>query len=105
MSLRTAATSRMTEASLGKMPTTRARRLISRLIRSIGFVDQILVQWLRGKPVNASSSAFAVSINGPDLGEAAGELVTDFVPGLERGSGVGWANAVRNTAGTRSLCD
>ena len=36
----------MTLASFGKMPTTRLRRLISLLIRSSGFVDQILIPWL-----------------------------------------------------------
>jgi hypothetical protein len=33
-----APTSRMTASSLGKMPTTSVRRLISPLTRSIGFV-------------------------------------------------------------------
>ena len=39
---------RDTAASLGEMPTTLVRRLISPLSRSSGFVDQILRQCLRG---------------------------------------------------------
>ena len=63
-----APTRRMTAASLGKIPTTRERRLISLLTRSSGLVDQILRQCARGKPVNARTSALASSISGPILG-------------------------------------
>ncbi len=58
----------MTAAGLGKIPTTRARRLISLLTRSRGLVDQILVQCDRGNAVKASTSALASSMNGPSLG-------------------------------------
>ena len=51
------------------MPTTWARRLISRLIRSIGLVDQTFTQCDRGNAVKASTSAFAWSISGPILGK------------------------------------
>ena len=44
-------------------PTTRERRLISLLIRSSGFVDQILRQCARGNPVKASTSVLAESIS------------------------------------------
>ena len=54
-----------------KIPTTRARRLISLLTLSTGLVDQIFDQWLRGKVVKASTSAFASSISGPMRGKAA----------------------------------
>ena len=55
-SARMAPTSRMTEASLGKIPTTRARRLTSLLSRSSGLVDQTFVQWARGKAAKARTS-------------------------------------------------
>jgi len=44
-----APTNRMIAASLGKIPMTSARRLISRLTRSSGFVDAICAQCSRGK--------------------------------------------------------
>lgn len=44
----TAPTRRITAASLGKIPTTRARRLISLFTRSSGLVDQIFDQCDRG---------------------------------------------------------
>src|SRR3712207_6484733 len=63
MSASTAPTSRITAASWGKMPTTRARRLISLLTRSSGLVDHTFAQCDRGKPVKASTSVFASFIN------------------------------------------
>ncbi len=42
--------------------------MISLLTRSRGLVDQILRQCARGNAVNARTSAFASSINGPSLG-------------------------------------
>jgi len=53
------------------IPSTRERRLISLLIRSMGLVDQILRQCARGNAAKASTSAFAVSISGPVLGQRA----------------------------------
>ena len=64
---RTAPTRRMTEASLGKMPTTRARRLISLLSRSSGLVDQILDQWARGN-AGRRGLGFGVVHQRDDLG-------------------------------------
>ena len=46
-----------TAASLGKMPTTLVRRLISPLTRSSGFVDQILRQCASGNAQNARTSS------------------------------------------------
>src|SRR5215213_10615792 len=63
MSSRIAPTRRMTAALFGKIPTTRERRLISLLIRSMGLVDQVLRQCARGNAAKASTSAFAVSIS------------------------------------------
>jgi energy-coupling factor transporter ATP-binding protein EcfA2 len=51
------------------IPTTRDRRLISLLIRSSGLFDQVLTQWALGNAVNANTSAFPASINGPTLGK------------------------------------
>jgi hypothetical protein len=49
VSIKTAPTSLITAAALGKIPTTRLRRLISLLRRSSGLVDQILRQWALGR--------------------------------------------------------
>ena len=46
-------TSRRIDASLGKIPTTLVRRLISPLIRSTGLVDQSLRQCATEKLLNA----------------------------------------------------
>ena len=84
-----APTSRMAEASLGKIPTTRDRLLISLLLRSRGLVDQIFCQWALGNAANARTSARAVSMSGPALGKLAVELVSYLVPGAGHGVGVG----------------
>jgi hypothetical protein len=57
-------TRRVIAASLGKMPTTFVRRLISLLSRSSGLVLQILRQCSYGKCRNASTSSRAASITG-----------------------------------------
>src|SRR5829696_9779890 len=87
MSAKMAPTRRMTAGSLGKMPTTRARRLISLLTRSSGLVDHTLGQWLRGKA--GEHFGFGLIHQWPDLGEGCGELVADAVPGVGDGAGVG----------------
>src|SRR3954453_5033626 len=100
MSARTAPTRRMTLASLGKMPTTRALRLISLLTRSSGLVDQVFDQCARGNAVNARTSAFASSISGPILGK---DLVSWSRTSSQVAATVvasGWAKMVRNTAAT-----
>jgi hypothetical protein len=53
---------------VGKMPRTRARRLISLLTRSKGLVLQIFGQCGRGNAVNANTSALAASIKVPMFG-------------------------------------
>ena len=80
---------RMTAAALGKIPTTRLRRLISLLTRSSGLVDQILRQWALGEGGEREDLGLRVVHQRPDLGERAGELVADLVPGLADGLGVG----------------
>ena len=66
--------------SLGKMPTTLVRRrLISPLIRSSGFVDQILRQWATGKPVNGEEVLGGLAEHLGDLGELALEHAGDLV--------------------------
>lgn len=64
-----APTNRIAEASLGKIPTTRERRLISLLMRSRGLVDQIFCQCAQGNAAKARTSARAVSMSGPTLGK------------------------------------
>lgn len=79
----------MTLASFGKMPTTRARRLISRLIRSNGFHGPDL------RPVTAGESGEGEDLDlrdihqRSDLGKGQRQLVADLVPPPGRGSGVG----------------
>src|SRR6476661_3505326 len=89
MSARIAPTRRMTAAGLGKIPTTRDRRLISLLIRSSGLVDQVFCQWALGKVVNASTSGLASSISGPIFGNVVARGVADLVPGRGDRRGVG----------------
>src|SRR3954453_21258634 len=103
MSASTAPTRRITAASLGKMPTTRALRLISLLTRSSGLVDQVFDQWARGNAVNARTSAFASSISGPIFGK---DLVSWSRTSSQVAATVvasGWAKMVRNTAATMSV--
>ena len=87
------------------MPTTRARRLISLLSRSIGLVDQILVQWLRGKRGEGQHFGFRVVHQWADLGEGGWPAGHGPRPRPATGSASGWANTVRNTAATMSLWD
>jgi hypothetical protein len=65
----------MMEARSGKMPTTSLLRLISRLSRSWGFLDQICRQCSTGKLEKAVMSGAASSRSRGDLGEAALELL------------------------------
>ena len=59
-----APTNRMAEASLGKIPTTRDRRIISLLMRSRGLVDQIFCHWALGKPAKARTSVLCCTADG-----------------------------------------
>ena len=95
---------RTTARSLGKMPTTRARRLTSLFSRSRGLVLQIFAQCARGNALNASTSAFASSINGPILGKAIVSWSRTYSQVAATAVGFGWAKIVRNTAATMSTC-
>src|SRR3954468_18530825 len=64
-----APTSRTTAGSFGKMPTTSARRLISRLSRSSGFVEAIWAQCSRGKLMYTSTSSREASMSSASLGK------------------------------------
>ena len=59
----------VSEASLGKIPTTRDRRLISLLMRSRGLVDQIFCRCARGNAAKASTSGLASAISAAALGK------------------------------------
>ena len=52
---------RVTEPRSGKIWTTSERRLISRLSRSMGLLDQSLRQWSVGMSANAVRSGWARS--------------------------------------------
>src|SRR3954462_5665382 len=95
----------MTAASLGKMPTTRERRLISLLIRSSGLFDQILTQCAGGYAAKARTSALASSISGTALGNEAASWSRTWSQAAETAVAFGCAKIVLNTAATMSLCD
>ena len=76
----------MTAALFGKMPTTRERRLISLLIRSSGFVDQIFCQWRFRECGEGQDFGLRVVHEWADLREGVGESVADLVPGSGDGS-------------------
>jgi hypothetical protein len=77
---RTAPTRRLTAAGLGKIPTTRERRLISLLIRSSGSVDEVSGDAPWGKVVNAKTFAMALSSLTRSSGNDA-HSGRDLVPG------------------------
>src|ERR1700687_2580445 len=68
-----APTRRVMEASLGKMPTTSARRLTSLFRRSSGLVECNFCQWALGKAMkaitSASANAAALPSGAKDLGD------------------------------------
>src|SRR3954452_2160254 len=103
MSASTAPTRRITAASLGKIPTTRARRLISLLTRASGLVEQIFDQCARGNAVNATTSALAWCITGPILGNDWGSWSRTSSQVAATVVASGWAKMVRNTAATMSV--
>ena len=88
MSARTAPTRRMTAASLGKIPTTRARRLISLLSRSSGLSTRSSASG-SGERGEGEDFGFGVVHQRADLREPVGELVADLVPGRGDGGRVG----------------
>ena len=99
----TAVTRRSRAASLGKMPTTLVRRLISPWSRSSGLVDQILRQCAVGNALNAEQVLAGVGEHVGDDGELAGEHRGDLVElGGDVCSASGWAKIVRIAAATIS---
>src|ERR1700731_3348717 len=66
-------------SSLGKMPTTSVRRLISPLSRSSGLVLWIFGRWSLGKIMKARTSASASSIRAA-LGDLGSELIGHLAP-------------------------
>jgi cellulase/cellobiase CelA1 len=94
----TAATARQSSA-----PIARAAQPTHQL--TLSSVDQTFTQWDRGKAVKASTSAFAWSISGPILGKLRVSWSRTWSQAWDTATASGWANAVRNTAATMSLCD
>jgi hypothetical protein len=76
----------ITAASLGKMPTARARRLISLLTRSSALVLQVLDQCARGTGERDHLGLRCVHQR-PDLREPGRQLVADLVAGRGDGGG------------------
>src|SRR5215470_11397743 len=79
-SSRIAPTRRVMAASLGKMPTTSVRRLISPLRRSSGLVLWIFGRWSLGKLMKARTSASASSIQDGELCHLGSELIGYLAP-------------------------
>jgi hypothetical protein len=78
MGLETAVTSRASEPSLGKIPTTLVRRLISPLTRSREFVDQAFAP-VGLREVREGEEVFGgVVEHGGDVGEAVLEHANDL---------------------------
>lgn len=88
VSVRIMPTSRITEASLGKIPTTRARRLISLLSRLRGWWTKSCASVLGGAGEGQDLGLGLIHV-GPDPGDPGGELVSDLFPAGGHGLGVG----------------
>ncbi len=88
-SARMAPTSRITEASSGKICTTLARRFTSLLSRSSGLFDQIFRQCSGGNAKNARTSALAAVLAFRDAGELFREEFRGVIPGSGDGGRVG----------------
>ena len=84
-----APTSRMAEASLGKTPTTPDRRLdfFVDALEGVGGPDLLPVSY--GEPAEREHVVFGAVHQRACFGEAGGELVSDLVPGVAHGVGVG----------------
>ena len=88
MWVRTARTRRLTAAGLGKIPTTRERRLISLLIRSSGFVDQVSAGAPWGEGGEREDLCYGIVITDPIFGNDA-HGGRDLVPGREDRAWIG----------------
>jgi hypothetical protein len=83
-----APTSRMMASSLGKMPTTSVRRLISPFSRSIGLVEQILAQCSLGEVHEGENVDLGLIEQGGEFRQTAAQLIGDVAP-LFAGGGRG----------------
>ena len=75
-----APTRRMMAASLGNMPTTLVRRLISLLTRSRGLVEWICLQWSLGEYHEGEHILFGVAHHGGEFWEPSDQGVYDLAP-------------------------
>jgi hypothetical protein len=75
-----APTSRTMASSLGKMPTTSVRRLISPLRRSSGFVVQLGPMLLSGRSCRRAHRFFGVVHEGGELWNFRSDLIGDAAP-------------------------
>ena len=92
ISISTAPARRSSAAGLGKTPTTSVRRLISRLTRSSGLVDQIFLQCATREVGERGMSSRGVAQHGFDLGELAGRACRRSRPtGRAPSAASGWA--------------
>lgn len=91
------------DRSLGKMPTTLVRRLISLLSRSSGLLDQTFLQWSNGNGVNARTSPLAERMEAAAFGSRASSWSATSSQRESTSAGVSWANTVRNAAETMSV--
>jgi hypothetical protein len=82
---------------LGNTPTTSVRRLISLLIRSSGFVDQIWRQSRLGKLANARRSSRASSSMTATFGCDLSSILVTSSNWLRMCSRSGWAKTVQQT--------
>jgi hypothetical protein len=89
--------------SLGKIPTTSARRLTSLFSRSSGFVEWILLRCWMGKSMCASTSASLSSMNAPSFGHLARSWSATGRNICLTAGRSGWINAWRSAAETM-LC-
>ena len=96
----TAPTRRVIEASLGKIPTTRVRRLISSFTRSSRLVLQILRQWSLGKWRKASTSSLASCMSAAALGKRSASEAARSSQRDSISSALSWANTLRRAAVT-----
>ena len=87
-------------ASLGKMPTTRVRRLISSLTRSSRLVLQTFLQCWSGKWRKASTSSLASIMSSAALGKRSASELARSSPRASISAAVAWANTERSAAVT-----
>jgi len=96
----TAPTRRVIAASLGKMPTTRVRRLTSSFTRSSRLVLQTFRQWGCGKWRKASTSSLASSMSSVALGKRSASEAAKSSQRDSISSALSWANTLRKAAVT-----